>query len=137
MHDERLLKFSAAIRQSYQFSTDTFEYFWGFVPDKTACESVTVDDMQRSKFVITDETIRAQIVARLAEISDDYPEIRFNDLDIADFSIIPTNWGGYWVGFAYGVNVICKVKQGDNFSDDEIMDKVRYIVFDRCEMRLH
>lgn len=137
MNDERLLNFSATIRQSYQFSADTFEYFWGFVPDKMACESVTVDDMQRSKFVITDETIRAQIVARLVEISDDYPEIRFNNLDLVDFTIIPTNWGDYWVGFVYGVSVTFRVKHDTDFSDDEIMDKVRYIVFDRCEMRLH
>lgn len=93
--------------------------------------------MQNSKFVLTDKTIRAQIVARLAEISDDYPEIRFDNLDIVDFAIIPTNWGDYWVGFVYGVNVTLRVERNTDFSDDEIMDRVRSIVFDRCEMRLH
>ena len=136
MHEGQLLKFSAVIRQSYQFSADAFEYFWGFVPDRAACESVSVDDMQSSKFVLTDKTIRAQIVARLAEISDDHPEIRFDDLDLVDFAIIPTNWGDYWVGFVYEVNVTFRVEHDTDFSDDEITNIVRNLVFDRCDMRL-
>lgn len=105
MCNDRLVKFSTIIRKSYQFSADVFEYFWGFIPDKSACESVTVDNMQSSKFASIDKSINAQIVILLSEISTDYPEIVFGDQNLIDFRIEHIDGKDYWVGFVYEVNV--------------------------------
>lgn len=136
MYNDILVKFSTTIRKSYQFSTDVFEYFWGFIPDKTACESITVDNMQSSKFTSIDERIRTQIVILLSEISTNYPEIVFGDPNLINFRIEHIDGGDYWIGFVYEVNVAYKVKFDSNLSDGEIIDMVHDLVMERCEMHL-
>lgn len=134
--NDRLVKFSTIIRKSYQFSADVFEYFWGFIPDKAACESVTVDNMQSSKFASIDKSINAQIVILLSEISTDCPEIMFDEPSLIDFRIEHIDGYDYWVGFVYEVNVEYKVKFDSDLSDGKIVDMVQDLVIERCEMRL-
>lgn len=133
---DRVVKFSTTIRRSYQFSADVFEYFWGFIPDRSECESITVDDMQNSKFALTDKNISTQIVIRLSEISTDYQEIMFSDPNLIDFRIEYIDGEDYWVGFVYEVSVAYNVKFDSDLSDDKIIDMVHDLVIERCEMRL-
>ena len=110
--------------------------FWGFIPDKATCESVTVDNLQSSKFASIDKSISTQIVILLSEISTDYPEIMFDKPNIINFRIEYIDGNDYWVLFVYEVNVAYKVKFDSNLSDDKIIDMVHDLVIERCEMRL-